>query len=155
MEFLCLFGRETWKEIVQSQRYFWNLKFLKFFCNGTNNIVKFEGCFLRALVNSNGFKAFNGCTIEFLNFTGLLAKKLENLLFLEKSCEWTIFFQVSRFECLHCNSVQVSWFECQNWNSLHVSQFECLHCNSVQVSWFECPHCSSVQVSWFECPHWH
>ena len=89
---------------------------------------------MRALVNSSGFKAFDGCIVEFLNFTGLLAKKLENLLFSEKSCEWTIFFQVSRFDCLHCNS-------------LYVSQFECLHCNSVQVSWFECLNCNGVQVS--------
>ena len=52
-----------------------------------NNIGKYEGCFLGALVNSNGFKAFNFCVVEFLNFIGPLAKKLENLLFSEKKLQ--------------------------------------------------------------------
>ena len=34
-------------------------------------------------------------------------KRLESLLFSEKCCDWTIFFQVSQFECLHCNLMVV------------------------------------------------
>ena len=39
---------------------------------------------MRALVNSNSFKAFNGCIVEFLNFIGPLAKKLEHFFFQKK-----------------------------------------------------------------------
>ena len=45
------------------------------------NIHQFEGCFLRGQVSSNAFKNFNGCIVEYLNFIGLSAKTLENLLF--------------------------------------------------------------------------
>ena len=35
-----------------------------FFCKRTNNIHKFEVCFLRGEVTSNGFKIFNDCIVE-------------------------------------------------------------------------------------------
>jgi len=66
-----------------------NLSFMKtkdsqcFFCIRTNNIHKYEGCFLRGQVSSNGFKVFNGFIVEYLNVIGLFAKKLYNLLFSE------------------------------------------------------------------------
>ena len=53
-----------------------------FFAYGPcNNIHQFEGCFLRGQVSSNGFKNLNGCIVGYLNFIGLSAKTLENLLF--------------------------------------------------------------------------
>ena len=55
-----------------------------FFAYGPcNNIHQFEGGFLRGQVSSNGFKNFNGCIVEYLNFVSLSAKTLENLLFSE------------------------------------------------------------------------
>ena len=54
-----------------------------FACRPCNNIHQFEGCFLRDQVRSNGFKHFNACIVGYLNFTGLSAKTLENLLFWE------------------------------------------------------------------------
>ena len=35
-----------------------------FFCEWTDNIHRFEGCFLRGQVSSNGFKIFNRCIVE-------------------------------------------------------------------------------------------
>ena len=45
---------------------FWKQKILKFFFLGqqTNNIHKFECCFLRGQVSSNGFKVFNSYIVE-------------------------------------------------------------------------------------------
>ena len=77
-------NRDTRKKIVQSQR---SLKtrlssFFFFFAYGPcNNIHQFEGCFLIGQVSLNGFKNFNGCIVEYLNFISLSAKTLENLLF--------------------------------------------------------------------------
>ena len=70
-------NRKTWKTTVHSQCF---QCFLKFFCKQTNKIHKFEGCFLRGQVSSNGYKVFNGCIVEYLNFIGPFAKKLEYLL---------------------------------------------------------------------------
>ena len=87
--------------IVQSQH------FLK--TNGPiNNFYKFEGYTLGGQDSSNGFKVFNGCIVEPNELGGPILppppkKKLKNLLFSEKCCDWTIFFQVSRFECPHYN----------------------------------------------------
>ena len=52
-----------WKKIVNSQRFLKTKQ--KFFCKWTNNIHKFEGCFLRGQVTSNGFKVLNSCIVEF------------------------------------------------------------------------------------------
>ena len=49
----------------------------------TNNVHRFEDCFLRGQVSANGFKVFNDCIVAYLNFIGPFAKKLENLLFSE------------------------------------------------------------------------
>ena len=82
-------NRDTWKKIVQSQRFLkkkiLNCFFFFFFAYGPcNNIHQFEGCFLRGQVSPNGFKAFKGCIVEYLSFIGLSAKKkgkkIENLL---------------------------------------------------------------------------
>ena len=62
---------------------FWKTKTLIFFCKRTNKILRFEGCFLRGQVSSNGFKVFNGLHCWTLNFIGPFAKKLENLEKLE------------------------------------------------------------------------
>ena len=62
---------------------FWKQKILKVLGKPTNNAHRFEDCFLRGPVSSNGFKVFNDCIVEYLNFIGLFAKKLENLLFSE------------------------------------------------------------------------
>ena len=71
---------EEWK-IVQSQ-HFLKTRFSSFFAYGLFiNIHQFEGCFLRGQVSSNGFKVFNGCIVKYLNFVGLSAKTLQNLLF--------------------------------------------------------------------------
>ena len=74
-----------------------------------NNIHKFEDCFLRGQASSNGLKLFNGCMVEYLNFIakiGLCAKKNLRIFYFKKATsrsDWTIFFQVPRFECPHCN----------------------------------------------------
>ena len=58
-----------------------NKRFSSFFANRPIKIIhKFEGCFLRGRVRSNGYKVFNGCIVEYLNFMGPFAKKLEYLL---------------------------------------------------------------------------
>ena len=72
-------NRKTWKMTVQSQ-CFLETKDSQVFCKQTNKINKFEGCFLRGRVSSNGYKVFNGCIVEYLNFIGPFAKKLEYLL---------------------------------------------------------------------------
>ena len=35
-----------------------------FFCTPTNNIHKYEGCFLGGQVSSNGLKVFNGFIVD-------------------------------------------------------------------------------------------
>jgi len=35
-----------------------------FFCKRTNNIHKFDGCFLMGQVNSKGFNVFSDCIVE-------------------------------------------------------------------------------------------
>ena len=55
----------------------------QFFFIPTNNIYKYEGCFLEGQVSLNGFKVFNGFIVEYLSVIGLFAKKLDNLLFSE------------------------------------------------------------------------
>ena len=63
---------------------FLETRFSRFFAYGPcNNIYQFEGCFPRGQVSSNAFKNFSGCIVEYLNFIGLSAKTLENLLFWE------------------------------------------------------------------------
>ena len=76
-------NRDTWKKIVQSQRFL-KTRLSSFFAYGPcNNIHQSEGCFLRVQVSSNGFKNFSGCIVKYLNFIGLSAKTLEDLLFWE------------------------------------------------------------------------
>ena len=50
------------------------------FCKRTNNNYKFKGCFPRGRVSLNVFQILNGCIVEYYNFIGPFAKKLENLL---------------------------------------------------------------------------
>ena len=45
----------TWKKIMQSQ-HFLKTKDSQLFCKHTNNIIKFEGCFLRGHISLNSFK---------------------------------------------------------------------------------------------------
>ena len=71
---------DTWEKIVLLH----HKRFSSFFCKRTNNIHKFEGCFLRGQVSSKGFIVSNGSIVEYLNFIGPVAKKKkkpENLLF--------------------------------------------------------------------------
>ena len=76
-------NRDTWKKIVQSQRFLKTRCSIFFAYGPCNNIHQFEGCFLIGQVSLNGFKNFNGCIVEYLNFISLSAKTLENLLFWE------------------------------------------------------------------------
>ena len=62
---------------------FWKQKILKVLSKRTNNVHRFEDCFLRGQASANGFKVFNDCIVAYLNFIGPFAKKLENLLFSE------------------------------------------------------------------------
>ena len=87
-------NRGTWKKIIQSQRFLKTTDSQVFSCERTNNIRKFEGCFLRRQVISNGFKVFNGCIAEASILLILFAKK--------KPYGWIIFFQVPQFEQSHC-----------------------------------------------------
>ena len=87
-------NRGTWKKIIQSQRFLKTTDSQVFCCERTNNIRKFEGCFLRRQVISNGFKVFNGCIAEASILLILFAKK--------KPYDWIIFFQVPQFEQSHC-----------------------------------------------------
>ena len=68
---------------LSNHNSFWKTKILIFFGKRTNKILRFEGCFLRGQVSSNGFKVFNGLHCWTLNFIGPFAKKLENLEKLE------------------------------------------------------------------------
>ena len=56
--------RDTWEKIVQLH----HKKILNFFCKQTNNIHKFEDCFLRGQVSLKGFIVFNGCIVEYVKF---------------------------------------------------------------------------------------
>ena len=69
-------NRDTWKKIVQSQRFLKtrSSSFFFFAYGPCNNIHQFEGCFLRGQVSSNGLKVFNGCIVEYLSFIGLSVK---------------------------------------------------------------------------------
>ena len=81
-------NRDTWKKIVQSQRFLKKDSPVFFAYGPCNNIHQFEGCFLLGQVSLNGFKNFNGCIVEYLNFINLSAKTLENLLFWENVLIW-------------------------------------------------------------------
>ena len=54
----------------------------------TNDIHKFDGCFLRSQVSSNGFKFFISCIVEPWILLVHLQEKLENLVF-KGHCDWT------------------------------------------------------------------
>ena len=58
---------EPWhlEEDYKLTTFFENKRIVSFFCKWTNNIHKFEGCFLRGQVTSNGFKVLNSCIVEF------------------------------------------------------------------------------------------
>ena len=74
----------TLRRRLYNHNVFWKQDSQVLFAYGPyNNIHQFEGCFLRGQVSSNGFKHFNGCIVGYLNFIGLSAKTLENLLFWE------------------------------------------------------------------------
>ena len=74
-------NRDTWKKIVQSQRFLKKDSPVFFAYGPCNNIHQFEGCFLLGQVSLNGFKNFNGCIVEYLSFISLSTKTLENILF--------------------------------------------------------------------------
>ena len=76
-----------------SHNDFWKQKILKVLGKRTNNVHRFEDCFLRGQVSSNGFK------VTYLNFIGPFAKKLENLLFSEM-----IMIGQSSYKCLGLSS---------------------------------------------------
>ena len=46
-----------------------------FFANRRITFIKFEGCFLKGQVRSNGFKILNVCVVKYLNFIVLFEKK--------------------------------------------------------------------------------
>ena len=92
-------NRGSRKKIVQSQR-FMKTKDSQLFLH--TDIHKYEGCFLRGQVSSNGFKVFNGFIVEYLNFIGLFEKKLDNLLFSENVVIGQSSSKYLGFECSHC-----------------------------------------------------
>ena len=104
-------NRDTWKKIVQSQRFL-KTRCSSFFAYGPcNNIHQFEGCFLIGQVSLNGFKNFNGCIVEYLSFISLSTKTLENILFWEK----VVIGQYSTncpvwLSALHCTSLVLTVF---------------------------------------------
>ena len=49
---------------LSNQNVFENKRFLRFFRKRTNNIHKFEGCYLRGQVSLNGFILFNCCIVQ-------------------------------------------------------------------------------------------
>ena len=97
----------TWKNVIQSKQ-----KIFKFFCKQTDSVRKFEGCFLRGQVSSNGFKVFNGCIVEYLNF------RLQKTW--EKRCDWLI-FQVPWFKP-PCNSTSLKLVAGQSSKNFVVSK---------------------------------
>ena len=90
--------------IVQSQ-HFLKTKDSQVFCKWTNNIHKFEGCFLTGQVSSSGFKVFNSCIVKYLNYIGLFSKKLENLCFQKMLWLENLLPSDSWLECPWCNLV--------------------------------------------------
>ena len=70
----------TSKKIIQSLRFKKTDDSGVFFCQRTNGIHKFEGCFLRVQVCSNDFKGLHRLILSFIS---PFAKKLENLLLLK------------------------------------------------------------------------
>ena len=86
----------TWK-IIQSQR-FWKEKILKFFCKRTNEIQVFNYATIENFKTVWAYLTSQETALEFMNAIGLFAKKLENLLFSEKGCDWIMFFQVPQFK---------------------------------------------------------
>ena len=70
----------TSKKIIQSLRFKKTEDSGVFFCQRTNGIHKFEGCFLRGQVCSNDFKGLHRLILSFIS---PFAKKLENLLLLK------------------------------------------------------------------------
>ena len=78
-----------------------NKSFSNFYANRQhkrhNNIHLFEGCFLRSQVSSTIWKF---STVALLNLGSFPKKNWESFVF-RKRCDWTIFFQESRFKYPH------------------------------------------------------
>ena len=77
-----------------------------FFSNGRITFIKFEGCFLKGQIHSNGFKIPKCCIVKCLNFIVPFEKKKtwDSFLF-RKRFDWTIFFQEAWFQCPYCKSL--------------------------------------------------
>ena len=77
-----------------------------FFSNGRITFIKFEGCFLKGQIHSNGFKIPKCCIVKCLNFIAPFEKKKNRDSFLfRKRFDWTIFFQEAWFQCPYCKSL--------------------------------------------------
>ena len=84
-----------------------NKRLSRFFCKRTSNIHKFEGCFLRGQVRSNGLKVFNRGIAESWILLVHLQKPWESFVFRNR-CDGTIFIQEPRFEyCKASTSNQI------------------------------------------------
>ena len=109
---LTLYGATTRTRTLgrrlSNEKGFWTQKILNFFCKLTNNIYKFEDCFLRDQAGSNGFKVYNRCIVETSILLGRLQKNLK-ILFLKKHCDWIIFFQVPRIKQSHYKTLWECW----------------------------------------------
>ena len=46
-------------------------------------------------------------TLNIMYVIAPFEKKIKNFFFQKKSCDWIIFFQVSRFECPHCSRLLI------------------------------------------------
>ena len=62
---------------------FWRQKILKFFCKWTNKIQVFNYATVENFITIWTYPTFQEIALKFMNFIGLFAKKLENLLFPE------------------------------------------------------------------------
>ena len=81
------------EEVCPNHNVICKQKILNFLFKRTNNIHKFEGCFLRGQVSSNGFNVFNGRKVEPWILLVRLQKTWESFVFRTRS-DWSIFFQV-------------------------------------------------------------
>ena len=97
---------DTRKKIVQSQRFL-TTKDFQVFCKQTNKNKDWTVQLMWTLnhlnlldLSGNRPQIYEGCW-------SICKTTLDSFVF-RKRCDWTIFFQVSRFECLHCNRVWTS-----------------------------------------------
>ena len=91
---------DTWKEIVESQPFL-KPKIFKIFCKQSAKIHSSTMCPLKTL---KAFELTWPLREQPSNLWILwvpLQKTWESFVF-RKCCDWTMFFQVSQFECLYC-----------------------------------------------------